>query len=411
MYNTNTNIFTKYYYFDANGTTPLYSGALEAYENNAYLGNSSAIYADEAKAIIKNAENILKGWCNAPDAKIIFNSGASEGNNHIFYSFAHKDIMSHFIISALEHNTSIKCAEQLRDDGKIELTFIYPNIYGLIDPIDVLNNIKSNTNLISIMSANNETGSIMPFMEISEIAKQHNIVFHSDAVQYIGKYPIDMRYGPDIITGSFHKFHGPQGLGFIICNCPSKLTPMIYGSQFYGLRGGTENIPAIAGATEAMKYVFNNRLNKNQRMVDMKQYILQKLKIYDKLPFEQFVGKSDDYVIYGNGTPICIVPLSNKSVANTLTISFIKRNVGLDKKFCNIVLRDALFKDKCIVSIGSACHTASKSPSHVLTALRLPFIIRAGVIRISMHDMTSWSHIKHFVKKLIKRINEQKYKN
>lgn len=424
-----SNVFSNYYYFDANGTTPIYPSALRAYTKNAYLGNASAKYGSKAKEIIKEASGRLLKWCGVDDTHtVIFNSGASEGNNHVLKAFAHLPGKPHFIVSSIEHKTSIDCCKWLEQHNMITVTWVKPNIYGVITAEKVAAAILSDTVLISVMAANNELGSKNPIYDIAKLARQHNIQFHSDAVQLIGKEPVLLTNGPTVITGSFHKFHGPQGLGFVIFKkCVGdvlKGCPGVFGSQFKGFRGGTENIPAIAAASEAMRITFYNRPAKNRSMVAKKNMIMSALtKEYPIMNIEQFANKPDDYelpLLSNIGTTISgihqsersaygglvIVPMSSNPTANTLTLAFVKRG-PIDNKFCNIVLREDLFDENVIVSIGSACSAGKIGPSHVLQSLDIPHIVRAGVVRISLHDKTTKFETWMMSRKLLKCIKKQ----
>lgn len=404
------NVFNDYVYLDNNGTTEMPKKVIRAYTKNANIGNCSAIYADKAREVLHNTKQTLNQWL-MHDCRIIFNSGASEGNNQVLKTYGIKG--AHIIISAIEHKTSIECAKDLMNNG-VEVTFIKPNIYGIITVDKVINAIKSNTSLISIMAANNETGNINPIYRIAEIARKNNIIFHSDVVQYIGKFPINMTYGPHIITGSFHKIHGPPGCGFIAYT-DVILSPMIHGSQMDGLRGGTENMPAIAAANEAMKYTFKNRKTKNNKMKYLRGYMMHMLvKEFPIIGINNLVDKNDNYIPPYNvidnrnahNSDIAMIPLSSNVLPNTLALSFVKIDKPYTKynKVCNLKLRENLLKQKVIIGIGSACNTSSKKPNHVLSAMGLPHVVRAGMIRISLSDENTICEVVDGVKKLIKEL-------
>ena len=401
------NVFHEYIYLDNNGTTEMPRKVINAYTKNANIGNCSAIYANKAKQVLQEAKATLNKWLMA-DCQIIFNSGASEGNNQVLKTYGTKG--SHIIISSIEHKTSIECAKELRRNG-VEVSFINPNIYGIITADKVQNAIKPNTSLISIMAANNETGNINPIYRIADIARKNNVIFHSDAVQYIGKYPINMHDGPHIITGSFHKIHGPPGCGFIAYR-NAILSPMIHGSQMDGLRGGTENMPSIAAATEAMKYTWKNRSKKNRAMKYKRGYIMHKLvKEFPVIGIENMLGKSDNYIppydiIDNTKSNIAMIPLSSNVLPNTLALSFVKIDKPYTKynKVCNIKLRENLLKHKVVIGIGSACNTSSNKPNHVLSSMGLPHVVRAGTVRISLSDETTMCEVIAGIDRLIEEL-------
>jgi cysteine desulfurase len=208
--------------------------------------------------------------------------------------------------------------------------------------------------------------------------------------------------------------YGPQGLGFIVIDCEKvkSIDPQIFGTQFEGIRGGTENVPAIASADVAMRETFRNRKEKNQKLATMKSYIMNKLlKIFPTVPMTDFRERPDDMIIPFN-VPIAIVPMSqdNETVANTLTLSFVKCGVPIKQKFCNIILRKDLLDKKIIVSIGSACNTSSDEPSHVLKALKMPYPVRAGIIRISLNDTNTWQEVYYLTDNLIEAVLRQSKK-
>lgn len=408
-------IYQKYYYFDANGTTPIHDSALKAYNDSAYLGNASAEYADEAREIIKEATDCLRDWLNHPDLTVVFNSGASEGNNQVLNSFAvdNKRVeqgpfpVPHFILSSIEHKTSLECAKHLESRGQIQVSYVHPNSEGIITAEDVAREIRPTTHLISVMAANNETGNINDIYGISRLAQQNGIKYHCDAVQMVGKFPIDMSQGPDIITGSFHKFHGPSGCGFVAFNPQScKIMCQIHGSQFGGLRGGTENVPAIAAALVAMRETFSDRNTKNSRMRKMRNMLLGELiKPYTctnmrVLDVKSVRGQPEDYV---PPVELAVIPITNidNSVPNTLAISFCSNR----KLLCKIDMRDSLKEKGIIVNIGSACNS-SQTPNHVMEALRLPRLVRAGYIRISMSDYNTESEARYLASSLRKVIRD-----
>ena len=275
-------------YFDANGTTWIHPKALEAYNKAALLGNASAGYAETAREIVHNAQRIVmeRTWTRPNTHQIVFNSGASEGNNLIIRSIALSQIGSHekphIILSSIEHKTSLDCAQKLSKLGLIELSLVIPDIDSRIDPLNIAKEIKPNTRLISIMHINNETGAINDIEAIGEICRKENtnrdnpIYFHSDIVQSFGKMEIPMtKYNIDAVTISFHKLYGPQGVGCMVIG--NQLASTIYnsgmgisGSQWNGLRGGTVNTPGIAAALVAMKETFKKRTLKNKRLQNLK---------------------------------------------------------------------------------------------------------------------------------------------
>jgi cysteine desulfurase len=437
--NSTTNVFKKYKYFDYNGTTPPHKAVVQKMSESAWLGNPSAQYAILAKKALIQAREDLSWWLCSPGQNVgsfmdanylIFNSGASEGNNQVIRSFVdttsvslNTGVIPHIVVTAIEHKTSIDCAKQLAEEGRVEVTFVEPAADGTVDPISVARAINERTVLVSVMHINNETGAMNDIAGISEAvqavsaqqdAAGRRIAFHVDAVQSIGKMPIPMSaLGIDALTMSFHKIYGPAGLGALVLNKAlvdqTKFGAQIAGTQNYSLRGGTENVAAIAAIPDTIKLTMGNRERKNARLCAYKDYLVQALL---QMPgaqigsYAQYYGKSDDYdpyaglagighdVVFLGPTDVNGLPDATRTSPNTLYFSIVK-HMPLSKHFCNIDFRDSLFeKHRVVVSIGSACSASKTTSSHVLTAMKAPYIIRCGVVRVSFGDMTTWNDVR-----------------
>lgn len=402
-------IFKNNIYLDNNGTTPISDGALIEYNKNSKLGNASATYATDAKKIIESTDNLVKSWISSSDANIIYTSGASESNNNVQQSIAATSEKPHFILSSYEHKSNLNCAKMLAGENKIQLTLIDPDIYGIIQPNSVISAIQPNTVLVSIMSINNELGTVNDIKTIGqEIKKKNpNIFFHVDAVQSFGKYQIPMNeYQIDALSVSMHKLNGPQGIGLLILSNrlfdKIKKHPLICGEQYDGARGGTYNIAAIASSYKSIKEAIMDRTNKNIELFKKKQYIINYLKNkYNVEKYEIFANKPDSMEIYNknNNEKYAIVFLGDeKHVSpNTILLSVIKYG-PIQNHFCNIKLKKDLLDKNVIISIGSVCHQSSTEPSHVLYSIKAPFIIRCGVIRISLGDYNTMNDAEQFCK-------------
>lgn len=457
-------------YFDNNSHTFICPKAHEAFIKWAKYYNPSgdSKYSKESRDIITRAAKFMHTLCGTTSEthKVIFTSGGSESNSTILRSVAYamknlpSKLMKPFIISsAIEHHNIIQTLEDLKNENVCDVRYIKPNIYGQISPTDVEHEIQSIKDangvviLITIMFANNETGSINNIPKIGEIAEKHQIPLHTDAVQVFGKFRINMPNNHiAAMSASFHKLYGPGGIGLLVIENSLiegyKLTSLISGTQQDGLRGGTENVPAIASAMEATKWTFHNRANKNDKLYDMKLRIIKKLEkhypfgnlldyildhatsksievegtksIIDskevnvdeiKLKGDKVGGRierasedSDDENVEGSETthhkPIELVvigpPLERKNscLPNTLLLS-VAKNKG--ESFCNVAFKHALAKRGVIISISSACLTMSPKASHVLTAMDLPPVIKKGVLRISLGDYNTNEECDQFV--------------
>jgi cysteine desulfurase len=283
------------------------------------------------------------------------------------------------------------------------------------------------------MHVNNEIGVVNDIAQIAKAAQSRGIPFHTDAVQSIGKWPIAMAQSGqeiDALSLSFHKLYGPTGIGALVVSPRvAKLlgkTPQICGSQNSGLRGGTDNVSGIAGSSESMRVTFKHRCAKNKHLMDMKARIIQTLVGFFKFgKIDRYVGKPDTFAVMGpdrsgqehkrnwNGEIVflgptlgCGMPNLGKTSPNTLLMSFVKYG-PLEQHFCNVRLKHELWESGIIVSIGSACNTANPQPSHVLKELRLPYIVRCGVIRVSLGDYNTIDECDQFCRKLIELVQRQ----
>ena len=418
-----TNVFKDYLYCDANATTPMDPDALDEYVHATVLGNASTEYATrigDIPRLMNRIDRILRKGLNLTNNhKIIWNSGASEGNNYVIRAIADtptKDgSIPHIIASAIEHKTSILCLEQLQQSGKVQFTLIQPNCYGIIDPVEVAHAVRPNTRLITIMHTNNELGSVNPIYEIGRVAKRYKVFFHTDAAQAFGKHYINVQdCALDAVTSSMHKVYGPLGTGLLILS-PRFLKefgaqPQVSGMQYNGLRGGTENIPVIAASLVALQKTWYNRTNKNYMLRKQKLQIVSALdKEFGLASYIDMHGQPDTFRL-GAYPGIRVVVLgevdcfgypSQTSSPSTLLMSIVKTgNYPDEERFCNIVLKNALLDRKIIISIGSACNTGNAGPSHVLTAIKAPYIVRSGTIRISLLDGTSDDDIQKLIKNL-----------
>jgi cysteine desulfurase len=444
---------TKEIYFDNNSMTRPSSTALSTAKSiSKWVCNPSADNPRSKRTAdeIENVRSIIlehigdisrKSEKTVSEYTVIWCSCGSEANSMIITSAARSYLSAtkqipHIIVSAVEHTATLAAAQSLVDAGEADVTVVAPNIDGCITVSAVSAAIKPNTCLISIMAANNESGAMNPVHKIAEIAKSHSIPFHSDAVQVFGKYKLNLKsLGIDAITIAFQKMHAlPGGLGALIIKksliINYKISPIIFGEQQDGLRGGTLNAIGIIAAGAAFRDVFINRDAKNKHLLNMKTTIINKLKQHFKFStLQAYIARNeyasalvnqrsssslllalnnrgvspltppDDVELVVIGPP----PDSDKSLPNTLLIA-IAWNTGI---FCNVKLKKALAERLVVVSVGSACHTSSSSASHVLVAMRVPPVLKRGVIRISLADDNTLAECDKFVKIFTECINLQ----
>jgi cysteine sulfinate desulfinase/cysteine desulfurase-like protein len=435
-------------YFDNNGTTLISKVAERVYIEwiRCYNPSTDSKIAKPSKQILQKATDSILSHCGVSTAThtVIFTSGGTESNCFIIRSCvkAYKKKLSergselrpHIILSATEHPSSVNCVKDLIEAGDVDVTYIQPTIYGNILPGDVDKEIKPNTCLITIMYANNEIPIINNIREIGEIAHKNRIPMHSDCVQIFGKYKINIKNDNiDALSASAHKFYGPKGVGLLIISNVLidgyGLTGEINGSQQGGLRGGTENIPAIASMMTALKNVFVKRKEKNAKLYKLRTRLLEKLSKYykfneftnyvyndnisndskkDNSDYDEHNDKENDTSSEKNDIElVSLGPPEDKKgfiLPNTILLAICK-NKG--RPFCNLDLKHFLDKKNFIISIGSACSTTTKNASYVLTAIGSPPIIKRGVIRISFGDDNTINEVDRFAVALKQGIESQ----
>lgn len=416
-------------YLDNNGTTMLCNVAknsiikwLTARSNPS----ADSLLANKAKDLITFAEQYVLKHIGSTKYTVIFTSGASESNSFILRSTVEsfrrwKGVKPHIITSTIEHKSVLDCCKFMEESGMATVSYVNPNVYGFILPSQVEKILKEKAGsvaLVSIMAANNELGTINKYSEIGEIAHKYNVPFHTDAVQLFGKYVMKLaNENIDALSMSFHKLYGPMGIGMLLLKNEFvegyKLNSQIFGSQQKALRGGTENVPLVAGAIAAMWDTFKNRSEKNKHMLTLKNAFVKSLE--RNVPKGNYVDyfnehakspKSDEFIILG-----CPSDDVGKCLPNTLLLSFAKNSAtSPEDYFCNVKLKKALDAKKIIVSVGSACNTSSAKASHVLYAIKAPDVIKRGVIRISLSDNSRKKDMDELLSCLVAALRSQKFK-
>ena len=349
-------------YFDHSATTPIHPEVVTLLNtiNIENYGNPSSVYNPGLKSrrIIEKSRRQFANAIGASSNQILFTSGGTESNNHIIWNLLFSK-NKHVITSSIEHPAILKVLNNLKPLG-IEYSILPVDKNGIIkiEKIDEL--IRSDTGLISIMFANNEVGSIQPIKNIVSKANKYNIPVHSDAVQVLGKIPINVDIGVDFISFSAHKFYGPKGVGALYVKNKNLVNQfMIGGSQETGLRGGTENISGIAGMGLASEIATKN-IKKNQSH-------LKNL----ELVFREELIKFYPQAIFHVESKNCLPGLISVSLPN------IKSNILIAK----------LDRDDIYVSNGPACSSGNVKPSPVLEAMGISKEYNTSTIRISFgHD-------------------------
>lgn len=386
-------------YLDNNATTFMSKNTNAAIIKWINKGNPSTTYGNKCKCIINAFKQIVTTKCNAFDFDIIITSCASESNSTILISIVNAYKLStgltpHIITSNVEHKSILQCCETLKYNGLIELTilkvFSSGPLIGLINTDELSASIQVNTCMISIMSVNNETGIITSNMdEIIKIAhsKVPMIPVHSDTVQYFGKVE---KFNPimDAFSLSFHKINGPLGIGALCIRKSFKssynLQSVISGTQNNGFRGGTENIPAIAGACQAMLEMKNTTENITYLAALRLRFIA---KIHNHYPIF-FLDEFKTRKILPPSYMVLIAPDKyQNTVTNTFNIAIVKSGI------CNVKIQQYfLSRYNIVVGLGSACNKNNAS-SYVLNALDVPELLIKKVIRVSTSYNTKFEDI------------------
>ncbi|MDD5686565.1 MAG: cysteine desulfurase family protein [Elusimicrobia bacterium] len=370
-------------YLDYNATTPVHpsvAGEMQKYIYE-YFGNPSSghWYGRKAHEGVEKARRRVSVLLGCKPEEIVFTSGGTESNNYVIRGVAEtfRNKGNHIITSAIEHPAIIKPCQYLEKKG-YEITYLPVDRYGMVNPYDLKKAIRSSTILITIMHANNETGTIQPIKEISRIARSKKILVHTDAAQSVGKIPAKVNeLGVDFLTIAGHKLYAPKGVGAIYIRRGIQIQPLILGAGHEsGRRAGTENVIEIVGLGKACE------LSSHKMPVNSKRIQVLRNKLYNDLKMNGIKMKL-------NGHP-------EKRLPNILNLSF----AGIE----NQILLEKM--PEIAVSTGSACHSNSKIPSNILTAMGVTDKDAFSAVRFSLGLFTTEEEINYTVKKIIKVIKE-----
>jgi cysteine desulfurase len=356
--------------------------AMQPYMQELY-GNPSSIYrfAGESKKAIDAARNTVAEFLGAKAEEIYFTGGGSESDNWALKAtaFAKREQGKHIITSKIEHHAVLHTCEYLEKLG-FEVSYIDVDEEGVIKLEDLKAAIRKDTILISVMFANNEIGTIQPIKEIGEIAHEHGILFHTDAVQAYGHEPINVEdYNIDILSASGHKINGPKGVGIMYLRNSVKIGSFIHGgSQERGKRAGTYNTSGIVGFAKATEIAKRELQKRHEYEVNLRNYLIER--VLAEIPYTKLNGHR------------------TKRLSNNANFSF----QFIEGESLLIMLDQ---KDIC-ASSGSACTSGSLDPSHVLLAIGLPHEIAHGSLRLTLSDETTKEELDYVIEEL-KRIVER----
>lgn len=368
----------RFVYADNAGTTALSKVALDAMMPylTEFYGNPSSIYSigRKSKTAIENSRLKIATAIGAKTEEIYFTGGGSEADNWAIRSVAEKLSKKgrHIISTVIEHHAVLHTLRALEKQG-YEVTYLPVNTLGQISLEDLKNAIRDDTVLITVIMANNEIGTMLPITEISKIAKEHGILFHTDAVQAVGHIPIDVsELGVDLLSLAAHKFRGPKGVGALFIKKGLFLPALLIGGgQEKGRRAGTENVAGIVGMAAALEEAAANMDENVKRVTEMRDRLIESLL---KLPFSQLTGD-----------PLNRLPG---------TASFVFECIEGE----SLVL--ALDNKGICASSGSACSSASLDPSHVLLAIGLKHEVAHGSLRLTINEDNTDEDIDYILAEL-----------
>lgn len=369
----------KIIYLDNAATTQVYPEVLEAMTPffTEYYGNPSSIYtfAGKASEAVNKARSILAQGINARTDEIYFTGGGSESDNWALKATAeaYQDKGKHIITTKIEHHAILHTCEYLEKKG-FEVTYLDVDEYGTVKLDELKKAIRPDTILISVMTANNEIGTIQPIAEIGAIAKEHGILFHTDAVQAFGHIPIDVEaMHIDMLSASGHKLNGPKGIGLMYIRKGVKIRSFIHGgAQERQRRAGTHNVPGIVGFGKAAELAFADMDKRIAYETKLRDHLIER--VLNEIPYARLNGERENRL--PNNANFCFRFIEGESM---------------------LILLD---QQKICASSGSACTSGSLDPSHVLLAIGLPHEIAHGSLRITLSEKTTKEEIDFTVDRL-----------
>jgi len=373
-------------YFDNAATTPISKKVLDKmipYMEDGF-GNPSSIHkrGREIKSVIEKSRSKVADILSCEPGEIFFTSGGTEADNMFIINTVLEKKIDTIITSKVEHHAVLHCCDYLNKTQNINIKYVSINDNGEVD-LDDLEKITSNNknSLVSLMHGNNEIGNINDLKTISKICEKNNVIFHSDTVQTVGHYAIDLnKINIQGIVGSAHKFHGPKGIGFLYLNNKHKISPFIHGgAQERNMRGGTENVYGIVGLSEALTLAYENMATHKEKIIALKSHMIESLK--QKVKGVKFNGLSSDL-------DNSLYTVLNASIPNVDDQQMFLFNLDIN----NIA-----------ASAGSACSSGSDSGSHVLKEIKT----EEGFVnvRFSFSKYNSIEEVDYVINKIVEITN------
>ena len=366
-------------YLDYAATTPVderVRSAMQPYFTQVF-GNPSSLhrFGQQAESALEKSRRELAGFLGAKPSEIIFTSCGSESDNLAIrgaaFAARQNSSANHLLISPIEHPAVLNTAGQLANFHGFDLSFLPVDKYGMVSPAGVKENLKEDTFLVSVMQANNEIGTINPIAEIGDICRERGILFHTDAVQSGAHFPLDVNsIKVDLLSLGAHKFYGPKGVGALYIRSGTELSPILTGgSQEFGLRAATQNIPLIVGMAAAFELVQTEHNERTNHILPLRDHLIKQVL---KIPSSQLTGHPEERQV------------------NHASFVF----EGVDGNLLISILDGAGFA----CSSGSACKTGDPEPSLVLTHLGYSPSWALGSLRVTLGKYTTAEDIDSFLK-------------
>lgn len=369
-------------YLDNAATTPMLPEVIEVMQQSMQVnfGNPSSIhqFGRKAKAAVETARKNIAKHFNVAAAEIVFTAGGTEADNLILYNAVLNLGVKKIITSKIEHHAVLRTVQYLQKQYNISVKYVEVDKNGSVVLSDLEKHLQASTQktLVSLMYVNNEIGNMLPINKVADVCKKHDAYFHSDTVQAIGHYQIDLQKTPiDFIVASAHKFHGPKGVGFAYIKKGISMRPILHGGeQEKGMRSSTENVHAILGMEKALKIAYDNLEEDKLYILKIKSYFITQLEEHFKNV--QFNGMS------------CNLDKSSYTILN------VRFNIKDKMMLFNLDLQGVA------VSGGSACQSGANKGSHVLVAFLSEQEADKTSIRFSFSKLTTVNDVDYCIFKL-----------
>ena len=376
-------------YADYNATTPLEPQALDAMRPylHEHFGNASSVhvFGREARAAIDDARVRLTKLLGAQESEIVFTGSGTEADNAAIFGVARalRKKGRHIVTSGIEHHAVLHVCQHFEKTGECGVTYLPVNCDCLVDPDDLRKVIRNDTVLVSIMSANNETGTVQPVKELAAVCRERGVTFHTDAEQSFGKQPVNVNdWGVDLLSIAAHKFYGPKGVGALYIRRGTKIDPLLFGGSHENeRRAGTENVAAIVGMARAAELATTTMVEEQSRLLGLTERLGEEI--------ARRIGGA-----HRNGH-------AKQRIGNTIDFSF----EGCEEE--GLLL--GLDLEGVAASSGSACAVGSLEPSHVLQAMGLSHELARAAVRFSFGKSNTAEDVTYILEvlpKVIERLRQ-----